>query len=112
MRYGHGLGGLIGIMLNEKAVHRWAMSVHICSRLMKDVAVLKASSSVEITIHKEELASRINMMKITAIIRGKLQTYIDPLNTASHLVNIVSGHICTDEVNIYNAIDLSPDERI
>ena len=38
MCYGHGPGGLIGIMLNEKAVNRWAMSQHICSRLMKDVA--------------------------------------------------------------------------
>ena len=45
--------------LNEKAAHRWAMSLHICSRLMKGVADLKDSSSVEITTHKEELASRI-----------------------------------------------------
>ena len=32
------------------------------------------------------------------VIRGKLYTRIDPLNTASHLVNIVSGHICRDEI--------------
>ena len=38
---GHGPGGLIGITLNEKAVQRWAMSLYICSRLMKDVADLK-----------------------------------------------------------------------
>ena len=43
MRYGHGPGGLIGITLNEKAVHRWAMSLHISSRLMKDMADLKDS---------------------------------------------------------------------
>ena len=56
MRYGHGPGGLIGMTLNEKAVHRWAMSMHIFSRLMKDMADLKDSSSVDITSHKEELA--------------------------------------------------------
>ena len=59
MHYGHRSGGLIGITLNKKAVHRWAMSLHICSRLMKDMADLKDSSSVDITSHKEELASRI-----------------------------------------------------
>ena len=61
MRYGHGPGGLIGITMNEKAVHRWAMSLHICSRLMKDKADLKDSSSVDITSHKEELASQMKM---------------------------------------------------
>ena len=59
MHYGHRPGGLIGITLNEKAVHRWAVSLHTCSRLMKDMADLKDSSSVDITSHKEELASRI-----------------------------------------------------
>ena len=39
MRYRHGPGDLIGIILNEKAVPRWAMSPHICSRLMKDMVV-------------------------------------------------------------------------
>ena len=59
MRYGHGSCCLIGITLNEKTVHRWAMSLHICSRLMKDMANLKDSSSEDITSHKEELASQI-----------------------------------------------------
>ena len=61
MGYGHGPGGLIGITLNENAVHRWAMSLHICSRSMKDAADLKDSSSVEIkiTTHKEELQQAI-----------------------------------------------------
>ena len=43
------------------------------------------------------------------VIREKLKTCIDPLNTAgqaSALVNIVSGHICTDEVNVHDAVDL------
>ncbi len=40
MHYGHGPGGLIGIILNEKVVHRWVLSLHICSRLMKEMADL------------------------------------------------------------------------
>ncbi len=101
MRYGHGPNGLIGITLNEKAVHKWAMNLHICSRLMKDVADFKDSSPVEITSHKEEIASRVKYDENDRqVIREKLQTCIDPLNTASHLVNIVTGHICTTEVTL------------
>ena len=43
VHYEHGPGGLIGITLNDKAVHRWAMSLRTCSRL-KDMADLKGSS--------------------------------------------------------------------
>ena len=47
------------------------------------------------------------MMKMTG--KEKLKLCIDPLNTAgqaSALVNIVSGHICPDEVNVHDAVDL------
>ena len=68
-----------------------------------DMADLKDSSSVNITSHKEELASWIKYdEKDRQVIREKLKTCIDPLNTAgqaSALINIVSGHICPDEVN-------------
>ena len=110
MCYGHGPGGLIGMTLNEKAAHRWTMSLHICSRLMKDMADLKDSSPVDITSHKEELASRIKYdEKERQVIREKLKLCIDPLNTAgqiSALVNIVSGRICPDEVYVHDAVDL------
>ena len=110
MLYGHGPGGLIGITLNEKAVHSWAMSLHICSRLMEDMADLKDSSSVDITPHKEELVSRFKYDENDKqFVREKLKTCIDPLNTAgqaSALVNIISGLICPDEVNEHDAVDL------
>ena len=103
-------GGLIGITLNEKAVHRWAMSLHICSRFMKDMADLKDSSSVDITSHKEELVSQIKYDENDRhVIMEKLKLCIDPLNTAgqvSALVNIVSGCICPDEINVHDAVDL------
>ena len=73
---------------------------------MKDIADLKDSSSVDITFLKEELASWI---KYDENDRQVIKTCIDPLNTAgqaSVLVNIVSGHICLDEVNVHDAVDL------
>ena len=93
MCHGHGPGGLIGISLNGKAVYRWAMRLHNCSRLMKDMADLKNCSLVDITSPKEELASQIKVMKMTGTSLGKkLKLCIDPLNTdgqASAFVNIV-----------------------
>ena len=106
MYYGHRPGGLIGMRKLSICV----MSLHICSRLMKDMADLKDSSSVDITSHKEELASWIKYDEnYRQVKREKLKLCIDPLNTAgqaSALVNIVSGRICPDEVNIHDAVDL------
>ena len=65
--------------------------------------------------HQQELASRIKYYENDRQVISKIfQTCIDPMNTASHLVNIVSGHICTDEVNVYKCYGpgQSPDERI
>ena len=77
---------------------------------MKDMADLKDSSSVDITSHKEELASQIKYDENDRqVIMDKLKLCIDPLNTAglaSSLVNLVPGRICPDEVNVYDAVDL------
>ena len=98
IHFEHGPGGFTGITLNEKVVHRWTMSLQICSRLMKDMADLTDSSSVDFTSHKEELVSRIKYDENDRqVIREKLKLSIDPLNTAgqaSALINIVSGRIC------------------
>ena len=86
------------------------MSLQTCNRLMKDMADLKVSLSVDITSHKEELASWIKYDENDRqVIKEKLKLYIDPLNTAgqaSALVNIVSGRICPDAVNVHHAVDL------
>jgi hypothetical protein len=39
MRYGPGPGGLVGITLNPSALKPWALSLHICNRLIKDQLV-------------------------------------------------------------------------
>lgn len=110
MRYGHGPGGLIGITLNEKAVHRWALSLHTCSRLIKDMKELKDLSDTDITTHKEEMGSRIKYDENDRkAIREKLSKCIDPMNAAAHpasLANIVTGRICPAEVNVQDAVTL------
>ena len=41
MQYGQGPGGLIGITLKPSALKRWALSLHICSHLIKDLAEMQ-----------------------------------------------------------------------
>ena len=59
IRYGHGPGGIVGIMLNEHALCRWALNLHICSRLTKDIAYLKEATLFEVDHHKEDSHSII-----------------------------------------------------
>lgn len=107
MRYGHGPGALVGITLNPSATRRWALSLHIRSRLIKDLSNMRDAnlSSNEVTVHKEE--------KIREKIREKLQTCIDPLNPDGHcdgIVDIASGRISPAAVNVDNAISLGEDQ--
>ena len=60
IRYGDGPGGIFGITLNEHAICRWALNLHICSRLTKDIADLKEVTLVEVDHHREESPSIIN----------------------------------------------------
>ena len=58
---------------------------------MKDMADLKDSSSVDITSHKQEMASRIKYDEIDwQVIREKLKTCIGSLNTAGQASTLTS----------------------
>ena len=60
MRYGHGPGGLVGIILFPSAVKRWALSLHICNRLINDVVQMRdAYTTSQVTTHKEEMPAQI-----------------------------------------------------
>ena len=100
MRYGHGPGGLIGITPNESAMKRWALSLHVCSRLVKDVVDLReADSDRSLVVHKEEMKCRFEAdAQDRENIRDKLKTCIDPLNMEGQpqgFINMVTGKICT-----------------
>ena len=107
MRYGHGPGGIVGITLNEHALCRWALSLHICSRLTKDIADLKEATLVEVDHHKKESTSRIKAdSDYRNAIRDKLEMCADPLDVSQgqNLINIVTGKISNTNVNVEDAV--------
>ena len=109
MRYGHGPGGLIGITLKPSALKHWALSLHICSRLIKDLAEMKYACKpfVQVNFHKKEMsASKKSDAIDRESIREKLQTCIDPLNPS----DIVSGRIGPESVNADNAVSIGKEQ--
>ena len=93
MRYGYGPGGIVGITLNERALCRWALNLHISPRLTKDNIDLKEATLVEEDLHKE-YPSRIKTDGDDRnAIRDKLETCVDPLDASQGqtLINIVTG---------------------
>ena len=79
MRCGHRLRELVGITLCPRARKRWSLSLHICSRLLKDLDHLREDEYV--TTHKEESGARIAS---DAVDRNKLR---DKLDTCINLLN-------------------------
>ena len=112
MRYGHGPGGLIGITLKPSALKRWALSLHICSHLIKDLVEMKDvnKQSHQVNHHKEEMSARKKSdAKDRENIREKLQSCIDPLDPDDHptdIINIVSGQIAPESVNVDNSVSI------
>ena len=106
-------GGIVGITLNEHALCRWALSLHICSRLTKGIADLKEATLFEVDHHKEESTSRIkadsdDRNAIRDNIRDKLETCVDPLDVSQgqNLINIVTGKISNKNVNVEDAVQI------
>ena len=109
MRYGHGPGGIVGIMLNEHALCRWALNLHICSRLTKDIAYLKDDTLFEVDNHKEESHSRIKADDDNRnAIRDNPDTCVDPLDVAQcqNLINIVTVKMSNKNVNVEDAVQI------
>lgn len=81
MRYGHGPGGIVGITLKPSTLKRWALSLHICSQLVKDVTGMRESDSQQtVTVHKEEMPARIQSDAVDREkLRKRLITGIDPM---------------------------------
>ncbi len=105
MRYGHGRAGIVGITLKPETLKTWALSHHICSQLMEDLAELRGESD-EYSIkdsHKEEAASRISSdKKDREALKRKLEMCIHPLKPELHpeqLVNVANGTIGISKIN-------------
>ena len=110
MRYGHAPGGIVGITLKPETLKVLALSLHACSRLGSDLDDMmdEDTKSKVLTTHKEEAQASITEYKRDrAGIRQKLDTCINTLDSAAHpsgVVNVVSGQICSTEVNVHNAV--------
>ena len=60
MKYGHGPSGVKGLMFHEKALERWACSLHISTQLEHSLLNLsKKSATKDETHHKEKSHGRI-----------------------------------------------------
>lgn len=109
MRYGKGPRGIIGVTMRPETLKKWAFSMHICSRILQDLSDMTDDSRAdEVTTHKEENPSRIRSdAQDRENIKKKLEACIDPFDTADHeksIVNIVTGRIATDKVNVHDAV--------
>ena len=81
MRYGHGPSGMVGITFNDKALDRWARSLHLSSLVEQNLMGLNDTSKNKVvTKHKEESISRIKSDSIDREnIRKFLTTCLRPL---------------------------------
>ena len=106
MRYGHGWAGIVGITLKPETLKTWALSCHICSQLMEDLAELRGESDDNRfqDHHKEEAAARIdNDKKDSEALKRKLEMCIHPLEPETHpekLVNVENGAVGASQINV------------
>ena len=54
MRYGHEAGGLVGLTLQQSAVSRWALSLHVCNQLRSDQHHWKITTSAKWWLHTKK----------------------------------------------------------
>ena len=113
MRYGHSVGGIIGITLKSNALKIWALSRHICCKIEEsDMGEMEEEETGATRVqlyHKEEVKARIQAdAKDRAGLRRKLDYCIDPMDSKEHpegsIVNIVSGKLAPASVNVENAV--------
>ena len=84
MRYGKGPGGIVGV--TPSTVKRWALSLHITSRIESDLEGMRLEQGKkQALVHKEEMPGRISSdSQDRDNIRQKLEMCIDPLSSDDH----------------------------
>lgn len=107
MRYGKGPNDINGITPKPNTRKTWALSLHTCSVLAKDICDMTSDDQHQ-HFHKEEMKARMESDAVDCKnIREKLQGSIDPLDPSPYsygdLVHVVSGRITTDPtVNVHD----------
>ena len=59
MRYGKGPRGLIGITVKLNAMKTWALTLHICCRMQKDIREMTQHDMLTRNLDKEEMMLRM-----------------------------------------------------
>lgn len=110
MRLGHGPGGAKGLTINQKQMEVWALSFATCGEVTQNLKTMTNSAENQAVYHhKEESVQRIMGDKADRdSLRRYLSKIVDPLDPSSHpgghLMNIVSGEIAPENVNVHEAI--------
>ena len=111
--YEHSHGGLTGNTLNDNATKRWALSLHSCSQLVRDLTTRRDDLSEHPTHHKDESKARIQAdVSDKRKLRERLDTCIDPIYPTGHsptLFNIVSGKLDAESANVQNSLQIGKD---
>ena len=123
IKQGKGSGGLKGISTNDEQVAVWINSFSICSHVSVALDDIYTSGSTDLIeeqfdegldgnaykrVHKEEAPQRKKLDK------GDRDKLIDQLTKHSHpllsdsnkLFNIVNGKCATEDINVYNALQI------
>ena len=111
MKKGKGQNGVIGNTQQPQTIATWVHSLNTVVTLQNDLRNMSSEEEKVKTTHKEESKSRLNDdSKDRTSLRRVLAGCIDPLQPDSHsggqLLNICTGRIATEEVNVWNAVAL------
>lgn len=60
MRYGHTMGGIIGITQSPETLKIWAYSKHACNQIISSMCAMHEETQAPITHHKEEGRARMS----------------------------------------------------
>lgn len=118
MRYGHGRSGIVGITLKPETLKTWALSRHICSQLVEDLAELRGESGDNKfqDYYKEEATARIaSDKKDREVFKSKVEICIHPLKPELHseqLVNVANGTVGTSQINVDQAVSIGQSQLL
>ena len=121
MRYGHSPGSISGITLKPSTLKRWALSLHLCSQIVRDVSRMKDESrKVSVTVHKEKMPARNKSDAADReTLRERRTSCIEPLNPDDHPNHFVifvcagswkcqaSPRWCTDNDQVWKQLNPS-----
>ncbi|KAL8583211.1 hypothetical protein ACOMHN_053724 [Nucella lapillus] len=116
MRYGHGRAGIVGVTLKPETLKTWALSCHVCSQLMVELAEIRSDTDDDRfqTTHKEESPARMESdKKDREGVRKKIVMCIHPLDPdvyPEQLVNVANGSLAPSSVNVDKTITIAEEQ--